>query len=89
MAFQIITDSCCDFGSSMYETLNLTYVPLTVEFRGQIFDDKNDDSLKEMYDGFRNGEAAKTYAVNPARWASVMEPILRQGEEVLVMAFCS
>ena len=89
MAFQIITDSCCDFGSSMYETLNLTYVPLTVEFRGQIFDDKNDDSLKEMYDGFRNGETAKTSAVNPARWASVMEPILSQGEDVLVLAFSS
>lgn len=89
MAYQIITDSCCDFNSSMYETLNLTYVPLTVEFRGQIFDDKNDDSLKEMYDGFRNGEAAKTSAVNPARWASVMEPILSQGEDVLVMAFSS
>lgn len=89
MSYQILTDSCCDFDSSMYETLNLIHVPLTVEFRGQVFDDKNDDSLKEMYDGFRNGEAAKTAAVNPARWASAMESVLKQGEDVLVLAFSS
>lgn len=89
MSYQILTDSCCDFCSSMYETLNLIHVPLTVEFRGQVFDDKNDDSLKEMYDGFRNGEAAKTSAVNPTRWASAMESVLKQGEDVLVLAFSS
>ena len=89
MSYQIITDSCCDFGSSMYEALNLAHVPLMVEFRGQVFDDKNDDSLKEMYDGFRDGEAAKTSAVNPTRWASVMEPSLSRGEDVLVLAFSS
>ena len=45
MSYQIITDSCCDYPTPMYETLGLTFVPLTVEFRGETFDDKNDDSL--------------------------------------------
>ena len=56
MNYQIITDSCCDYPTPMYKDLGLTFVPLTVEFRGKSFDDKNDDSLKEMYDGFRAGE---------------------------------
>jgi len=89
MSYQIITDSCCDFPDGMYEQLGLTVVPLSVEFRGQVYDDKNDDSLKEMYDGLRAGEAAKTSAVNPDRWASAMEGELSQGKDVLVMAFSS
>ena len=73
MNYQIITDSCCDFPTPMYETLGLSFVPLSVEFRGKTSDDKNDDSLKEMYDGLRAGDAAKTSAVNPSRWSDAME----------------
>lgn len=89
MCYKIITDSCCDFPNEMYAELGLTVVPLSVEFRGQVYDDKNDDSLKEMYDGLRAGEAAKTSAVNPDRWAKAMEAVLAQGQDVLVLAFSS
>lgn len=89
MSYQIITDSCCDFPTELYARLNLTVVPLSVEFRGEVFDDKNDDSLKTIYDGLRAGEAAHTAAVNPAAWAQVIEPCLRQGQDALVIAFSS
>ena len=89
MNYQIITDSCCDFPTPMYETLGLSFVPLSVEFRGETNDDRNDDSLKEMYDGLRSGQAAKTSAVNPSRWGEVIEPALSAGQDVLVLAFYS
>ena len=89
MNYQIITDSCCDFPTPMYETLGLSYVPLSVEFRGEINDDKNDDSLKELYEGLRAGEPARTSAVNPSRWEEAMEPVLAAGQDVLVLAFSS
>lgn len=89
MSYQIITDSCCDFPTEQYAKLNLTVVPLSVEFRGQVFDDKNDDSLKALYDGLRAGEAAHTAAVNPEGWTKVMEPVLQRGEDALVIAFSS
>ena len=89
MNYQIITDSCCDFPTPMYETLGLSFVPLSVEFRGETNDDRNDDSLKDMYDGLRAGEAAKTSAVNPTRWSEIMEPVLSAGEDLLVLAFSS
>ena len=89
MDFQIITDSCCDFPTPMYGQLGLTFVPLTVEFRGNTFDDKNDDTLKDMYQGLRAGEVAKTSAVNPSRWSQVMEKALAAGKDVLVLAFSS
>ena len=89
MNYQIITDSCCDFPTPMYETLGLRFVPLSVEFRGETNDDRNDDSLKDMYGGLRAGEAAKTSAVNPTRWGEVIEPALSAGQDVLVLAFSS
>lgn len=87
--YQIITDSCCDFPAEMYEQLNLHVVPLSVNFRDQVTDDRNDDSLKEMYAGLRSGETATTSAVNPQRWAVAMEQVLEAGQDVLVMAFSS
>ena len=89
MDFQIITDSCCDFPTPMYGQLGLTFVPLSVEFRGNTFDDKNDDTLKDMYQGLRAGEVAKTSAVNPSRWSQAMEKALAAGKDVLVLVFSS
>ena len=89
MDFQIITDSCCDFPTPMYGQLGLTFVPLTVEFRGNTSDDRNDDTLKDMYQGLRAGEVAKTSAVNPSRWSQAMEKALAAGKDVLVLAFSS
>ena len=89
MSYKIITDSCCDFTSQQYTDLDLTMIPLSVEFRGEVSDDRNDDSLKIMYDGLRAGEGAKTAAANPDQWARVIEPVLEQGHDALVMAFSS
>ena len=89
MNYQIITDSCCDFPAELYRELNLEFVPLTVEFRGESYDDKNDDSLKDMYQGLRAGEPAQTSAVNPSRWSEAMERSLSAGRDVLVLAFSS
>lgn len=89
MSYQIITDSCCDFPNEAYAKLDLIKIPLVVEFRGQVNEDRNDDSLKEMYDGLRNGESAKTAAVNPQRWAEAIEPVLAGGEDALVLSFSS
>ena len=87
--FQIITDSGCDFPQQEYARLNITLVPLSVEYKGQVQEDRNDDSLKELYDGLRAGENARTSAVNPESWRNTMEPHLAEGRDVLVMAFSS
>ena len=89
MSYKIITDSCCDFKSQQYIDLDLTMIPLSVEFRGEVGEDRNDDSLKTMYDGLRAGAGAKTSAANPDQWARVIEPVLEQGHDALVMAFSS
>ena len=87
--YQIITDSCCDYPNEWYAQMDLTVVPLTVIYQGTARSDTNDDSLKQLYDGMRAGEAASTSAVNPQRWTMAMEPALKEGKDVLVMAFSS
>ena len=89
MSYQIITDSCCDFTKEMYEKLSLVVAPLMVNFRGQTYPDRNDESLKDMYAGLRAGEVATTSAANPEQWQELMEPYLQKGEDLLVLAFSS
>ena len=89
MSYRIVTDTCCDFPENMYEELQLTVVPLTLNFRGQEHNSFSEAFMKDMYAGMRNGEAGSTAAVNPDGWATVMEPALAEGLDVLVLAFSS
>ena len=89
MAFQIVTDTCCDYPQQFYKDLNLSVVPLAVTYKGQTVDTYTEQWLQDMYNGLRQGEAATTCAVNPTQWAAVMEPALEQGKDVLVLAFSS
>lgn len=89
MQYKILTDSCCDFPTHMYAELDLTVVPLSVQFRGTYYETYTESWLKELFAGLRCGEATSTSAVNPEGWARAIEPVLAQGLDVLVLAFSS
>ena len=88
-AYKIITDSCADLAPGLIAALDISMIPLTVVFKGENRNDCVDDSIKEVYDGLRNGEVATTAAANPEGWASVIEPVLQAGQDALVLAFSS
>ena len=90
MNYQIITDSCCDFTEAQYAQWDVACVPLTVNYKGvdhQNFSDPAD--VKAFYDELRTGVMATTSAANPETWAKAMEPALKEGRDVLVLAFSS
>ncbi|MBQ9762667.1 MAG: DegV family protein [Oscillospiraceae bacterium] len=87
--YKIITDSCCDLPVEKIQALDLTVIPLNLLFRGESRLDAVSDEIKEVYDGLRAGEAATTSAVNPEGWASVIEPVLKAGQDALVLCFSS
>lgn len=90
MSYKIITDSSCDFTKAQYEQLGLRYAPLTLLYKGGQYDSFTEEAeLKAFYDGIRDGEMPTTSAVNPEGWASVMEPVLAAGEDVLALCFTS
>ncbi len=88
--YKIITDSACDLPKEMLQELDVTITPLQLLFRGENLPDSVEDSkIKEIYQGLRAGEPAKTSAVNPEGWASVIEPVLAAGQDALVLTFSS
>ena len=89
MSFRIVTDTCCDFPQQMYGELDISVVPLTLNFRGQEHDQFPETFIRDMYAGMRSGESGSTAAVNPQGWANVIEPVLKEGQDVLVLAFSS
>lgn len=89
MSYQIITDSCCDFPKALLEKLNISVVPLSLAFRGEVWSDTTDEGLKTIFAGLRNGETASTSAANPENWASAIEPVLQKGEDALILTFSS
>ena len=89
MSYRIITDSCCDFPQNMYEELKLSMIPLSLNYQDKEHVDLSERFLKKLYDGLRAGAAASTSAVNPEGWATIIEPVLKNGEDALVLAFSS
>ena len=90
MSFQIITDSCCDFTEAQYRQWDVVCVPLTVTYNGENHDNFSDETaVKAFYDQLRDGVMATTAAVNPDGWANAMEPALKAGKDILILAFSS
>ena len=90
MSYQIITDSCCDFTEAQYREYNVISVPLTVTYNGENHENfSRPEDVKAFYDQLRTGVMATTAAVNPDGWAKAMEPALKEGKDVLVLAFSS
>ena len=90
MSYRIITDSCSDFTQQQYESMNVTCVPLSVVYKGESHSNFSAPAeVKAFYDELRAGVTATTSAVNPDGWAQPMEEALKNGEDVLVIAFSS
>ena len=89
MAYRIITDTGCDLPYRMMDELDLKYVPLSVNFKGETVTEYTEEWLKDFFDGLRAGEVATTAAVNPQGWEDVIAPVLQAGEDALVLTFSS
>ena len=89
MSYRIITDTCCDYPDHMYDKLDLEVVPLSVLYKGQNYNSYTEEWLKDLFDGLRAGAVAKTAAANPQDWTGGIEPVLKSGQDALVLTFTS
>ena len=87
--YRIITDSCSDLTPELIGQLDITVVPLNMLFQGENRRDSVGEDIKEVYAALRQGEVASTSALNPDQWALEIEPVLKAGEDVLVLVFSS
>ena len=90
MSYQIITDSCCDLTDAQLQSLQVRCANLTVMYNGENHTSFSDPAaVKAFYDEIRGGVMATTAAANPDDWANIMLPALKEGKDVLVLAFSS
>ena len=90
--YVIMTDSCCDMTQEMADQLGLIVLPLTVEspkgdFKNYL--DGREIGFSEFYDMMREGAMCKTSAVNTETFREAMEAVLKEGKDLLYLAFSS
>lgn len=90
--FVIMTDSSCDLSHEMAQQLGLYVVPLTVsspkgDFRNYL--DHREVAVETFYGYLRAGDMCKTSAVNTATFTEEMEGFLKEGKDILYLAFSS
>lgn len=86
----ICTDSACDLRPDVLEKWNVPYVNLTFHFEGDSKDYiEKEISISDFYNKMREGEVAKTSAVNPDAFKSFFETFVKEGKDVLYLAFSS
>ena len=88
--YVIFTDSCCDMKPELLQQWGVSYANMTFSFDGENREYTDADiTNKEFYDRMRNGASAKTAAINADSFARAFAPILRDGKDILYVAFSS
>ena len=90
--FVIVTDSSCDLPLSMVEKYSLKVIPLTVIINGEEYRNLPDESeitCKEFFNRIREDADVSTSASNSTSYMDVMEPLLKEGKDILVLSFSS
>ena len=87
--FVITTDSTVDLPKSMLEDKNIPYIPLSYILDGETYEDRKGLSSKEFFDKIRNGSMPTTSQVNPEQATEFFEPFLKEGKDILHIAFSS
>ncbi|OUO12877.1 MULTISPECIES: DegV family protein [unclassified Flavonifractor] len=90
--YVILTDSSADLTAELVAELGVEVIPLSFTMEDKTYfnyPDNRDIDPADFYARLRGGAMATTAAVNVADYTEAMEPILKEGKDVLVLAFSS
>lgn len=90
--YVIVTDSSADLDAAEVKELDLQVIPLKFTLNGVTYSDYPDNRDMDphaFYDRLRAGEVATTAALNLEDVKGAFEPILKEGKDVLMLAFSS
>lgn len=90
--YRIITDSTTDLSPEMIADLDITIIPLEFSIEGNRhldYADGRDMDIKQFYSLVRSGQMSTTGQVTVARFTDVFEPLLKDGHDILYIAFSS
>lgn len=87
--FIISTDSTVDLPKEFLEEKKVPVVYLSYMIDGATYKDGDGLTSKEFYDKIREGAMPTTSQVNPEQARELFEPILKEGKDILHIAFTS
>jgi len=89
--FAIVVDSAADLPEAYYAEHDLVCVQLGFLLDGVGYggDSENTLDVKVFYDKLRNGSMPTTFQVTPEQARKHIEPLVKEGKDVLVLAFSS
>ncbi len=90
--FIIVTDSAADLPQEMVQEMGVTVLPLRFTIDGETREDHPDRRampIKTFYGLLREGKTASTSAVNVGDYHDALTPMLKEGKDILVLAFSS
>ena len=87
--FIITADSTVDLPKEFLEEKNVPIVSLSYIVDGTTYKDGEGLTSKEFYDKIREGAMPTTSQVNPEQARDLFDPILKEGKDILHIAFTS
>ena len=90
--YALFTDSSCDMPAALAEKLELHVLPLIVNINGKEyrnFLDERELTFRDFYSRLRGGANASTSAPNMDAFIQEMEPVLKEGKDILSICFAS
>lgn len=87
--YVVTVNSTVDVPKEWLEERNVPVIPLKYTIDGETYEDMNGLSAKEFFHKIREGKMAVTSQVNPDEAKAALEPFLKEGKDVLHLAFSS
>ena len=87
--FIITVNSTVDTGKEWLEERNVPVIPLKYTIDGQEYTDMYGLSDKEFFQKLREGKMSVTSQINPEEAKEMLEPYVKEGKDVLHLAFSS
>ncbi len=88
----ILTDSTADLPKELVDELDIQVEPMTYIIDGKEYSDQpleDDVAIRGFYRLLREGKQSTTSQVNQLRFEDIFDAILKQGQDVLYIAFSS
>lgn len=87
--YVITVNSTVDLPKEWLEERNVPVVPLRYTIDGQTYEDMSGLTAKVFFDKLREGKMSVTSQVNPEEARAALEPFLKEGKDILHLAFSS
>ena len=88
-SYVISTDSSADLSEAYLKEHQITMISLSCILNGKIYNSENPITPKQLYDNIREGAMPTTSQVNPEQAKAAFEPLLKEGKDILHLAFSS